>query len=103
MIDLLYGALLIGAVLLGWKLWVFLSREDAKHRADAEQKLQVARVDRAHQRVEELYRRFRSEMEANPADVPFLGLLDAAHHGTVNEVRHAYGRRLRGGAARNTP
>ena len=74
MIDLLYGVLAICAVLLGWKLWVFLSREDAKHRAAAEQNLQASRVDRAHQHVEELYRRFRREMNEDPAHVPFLGL-----------------------------
>ena len=26
-VNLLYGAVLIGAVILGWKLWVFLGRE----------------------------------------------------------------------------
>jgi hypothetical protein len=29
-------------------------------------------------------------MEAKPEHVPFLGLLDVAHHGTIAEVEHTY-------------
>jgi hypothetical protein len=88
--DILYSALLAGGVLLGSKLWVFLSREAAKHRADAQRKHQLERAEGARQRVDELYRRFRSEMEANHEYVPFLGLLDVVHHGSIAEVKHAY-------------
>jgi hypothetical protein len=52
--DLLYAGLLAGAVLLGRKPWVFLSREDAKHRADVEQRLAFSGAERAQQRLDEL-------------------------------------------------
>lgn len=90
MVDIFYLVLIVGAILLGRKLWVFLSREDAKHRVQVERGLATGRLRRAKQELDELYRHFRTEMVADPELTPFLGLLDAAHHGTVEELKLAY-------------
>ena len=83
MMMLLYVALLIGAVLLGVKLWIFLQREDATYRREEptrQRERDIASLTQARVHALRLYREHKYQEE------PHVGyLFDFAFMGHVEQ------------------